>query len=217
MTSPEPAILRLVTGFCIRQTEWFQPLSATTTPIHGSVNRLLFGHLWQRLLAWIIDLFMFYLFLALLAQIGRAIAGTDWVRRYEYDMIDGGSAANVWLLMLILIWFASFNAWGLTPGKCLVGLRIVDRVGQRPGVRRSLLRLWGLTIAALLCAVTYGLQRNGDRYDNGTLVEVLQVIALLALPAWLIGSLCVVVTRNNQSAGDLLSGTYVVRTSRNHR
>ena len=87
-------------------------------------------------------------------------------------------------LGLIILWFWVPEAlWGATLGKRLAKIRVVDRAGHPPGFLRAAAR---------------------------TLLRVIEVNPLLAggLPAYLVFRF----TKHGQRLGDLLAGTFVVRS-----
>lgn len=89
----------------------------------------------------------------------------------------------IWLGAVVLYFPVGEAFWGRTLGKLLTGMVVVDETGRAPGVLRALLR---------------------------TLLRVFEVNPLLAggIPA----AIAVAVTKKRQRLGDMVAGTYVVRT-----
>jgi uncharacterized RDD family membrane protein YckC len=111
--------------------------------------------LWRRLAAWCCDLTaicsigcLFFWAAAALAR--RDLPGPSWDVLTE----PGRAGATLWLLGLLLVaaltllYLALFTALGgETPGKQLLGLRVIDRWGQAPSAGRSVVRA-GLAVGS---------------------------------------------------------------------
>jgi uncharacterized RDD family membrane protein YckC len=68
-------------------------------------------------------------------------------------LLDGNAASEALLalsgILLFLYFFLFHAARGQTPGKQLLGLRVIDAYGNRPGVPRTLLRTLAYALSAL--------------------------------------------------------------------
>lgn len=117
--------------------------------------------LWRRLCAWCVDLVLIssvslLFFVAAAAIVRRDLLGPG------LDVLAEPSRATgmLWLLglslfgLLTLLYLALFTALGgETPGKRLLGLRVIDRWGQAPSAGRSLVRA-GLALGSAAFALT---------------------------------------------------------------
>jgi len=160
----------------------------------------------RRIGAWIVDLLLFLLLssffgptpLSPLAQYVEVppgvtdacgtlrdngdAAGCVEVGDRAYFTSDGDAAiqALVSLAWFILIYGVLQGLKGVTPGKALFGVQVVDRQGQPPGVGRSLLRSilwivdgapWCFPLVGLITAMaTKGHRRVGDMVANTLVV-----------------------------------------------
>ncbi len=78
------------------------------------------------------------------------------------SFVFGGEAAQALSIVMTLVIFQAavgiywwFYATGWSPGRALVGIRIVDAVGQRPGARRGIGRLLMMQISGLAIGIGY--------------------------------------------------------------
>jgi len=131
------------------------------------------------------------------SQNGRGIVGLRWAATWVDWLVIG---AAFWVLFEVSPrWRSFFLLWcvlvplyfvigegvdGFTLGKRALGLRVVDKAGNVPGVRRAFIR---------------------------SLLRIVEVnpILLGGLPAAII----VMCSRHGQRLGDMLAGTYVVTTA----
>ncbi|MEU3777502.1 RDD family protein [Streptomyces sp. NPDC032472] len=93
------------------------------------------------------------------ARFGRRLSGVaiDWIacQVIAYGLITGGNAAatgNWTLALFVALSILTVGTVGFTPGKRLVGLRVVSESGGRLGLGRVVLRtlLLALVIPALI-------------------------------------------------------------------
>lgn len=93
------------------------------------------------------------------ARFGRRLGGVaiDWIacQVIAYGLITGGNAAatgNWTLALFVALSILTVGTVGFTPGKRLVGLRVVSESGGRLGLGRVVLRtlLLALVIPALI-------------------------------------------------------------------
>ncbi|HUB06792.1 MAG TPA: RDD family protein [Myxococcales bacterium] len=102
---------------------------------------------WRRLLAWVADLAALAMVVAMFLWVATRMVhhgspsrqtGLDWLAEtllsYRKLWIPGGSLAAV-LAVLYLTLFTALG--GQTPGKRLLGLRVIDRAGGCPSPLRS--------------------------------------------------------------------------------
>jgi uncharacterized RDD family membrane protein YckC len=87
----------------------------------------------------------------------------------------------LWAAAVVFYFVALEGRWGLTLGKLAMKIRVVDRSGQPPGIRRASVRM---------------------------LLRLLEVNPLLlgGVPAGLVACL----SKSRQRLGDMLAGTYVL-------
>jgi uncharacterized RDD family membrane protein YckC len=104
--------------------------------------------LWRRLLAWCIDFALISTMTSLFFWAAAAMVRRD-LPRPDLDLLlvpsrTSATLALMWLLlfaMMTLLYLALFTALGgETPGKGLLGLRVIDRWGQTPSAGRSVVR-----------------------------------------------------------------------------
>jgi uncharacterized RDD family membrane protein YckC len=135
-------------------------------------------------------------------QIARSYDASIIVRRWLARVVDGFAMLVVLIVVLVLaeqlripdaiVWLAVVGVWlgyfivfetwlGRTPGKMLIGLRVVDENGENPGFRRA-------SIRALL-----------------SLIE-LNPVLFGGLPA----AIVVFGSEKRQRLGDMAAGTYVL-------
>lgn len=136
----------------------------------------------RRLLATIADMAIFCAVCALLAlPVVRAVDWTALPRDLEQvtnTVSDPGwiSHASGVLGMWIALWWCYFAVgWGIlgaTPGKWLLGLRIVDHRGRSPiGLTRAILRMVAYTVSSL--TLGFGHMMLVFRADRRSLHDIL--------------------------------------------
>ena len=178
----------------------------------------------RRLAAFMTD----YLMVNLLPLILFVLVGIFWVSKEEINNLDflattvprflAGFAITKWLL-LILYFTVMEGCTGRTVGKRLMGLTVVNREGERPGIMRALIRAFAIPGC-------FGITLTWLIYD------ALSAPATLDLADWLLSegqlllvyliptTLCVLTMRNGNRLRGLhgfISGTRVVRLSDNHQ
>jgi uncharacterized RDD family membrane protein YckC len=113
----------------------------------------------RRFFAFLVDMVLFIVFLALgLTAIVSATEGSP-----EETL---GLAALIWIVASYFAYFAGSElVFGASPGGLLTGLRVVDERGRRPGLglclKRQLARIFR-TLAAVLTAVQFSKARTTD-------------------------------------------------------
>jgi uncharacterized RDD family membrane protein YckC len=84
--------------------------------------------------------------------------------------VNGDALAEIGLVLLAILAFLYFFIFhalrGQTPGKRLVGVRVIDAFGQRPSLSRALLRTAAYVPSALLLALGF-LWIGFDREKRG--------------------------------------------------
>lgn len=123
--------------------------------------------LWRRVIAFWLDAFV----VTLLCLLAAAITGLV----VPFDESYGFGAAAMWMIPAFFLWFCGPAVLPNTPGKYLLGIRVMDqRTGGKPRIRQCLTRsltigLW--PIEAALVAFSASKRRLGDRWA-GTLVAL---------------------------------------------
>jgi uncharacterized RDD family membrane protein YckC len=153
--------------------------------------------LWRRLSAWCVDLVLigtvsFLFFYAAAAMVHRDLLGPG------FDLLAEPSRATglLWLFglllfaLLTLLYLALFTALGgETPGKGLLGLRVIDRWGQAPSAGRSVARAVLALGSAAFALTGFFLvlfdRRRQSLHDKlaGTFVVLRRSIAIAGSPA----------------------------------
>jgi uncharacterized RDD family membrane protein YckC len=74
-------------------------------------------------------------------------------------LLDGNAASEALLSLSAILFFLYFfvfhAARGQTPGKKLLGLRVIDAYGARPGLLRTLLRTAGYLLSLAPCSLGF--------------------------------------------------------------
>ena len=115
----------------------------------------------ERALAGVVDGIIILPLFALLAWAGSAVTGVRIPRAREitFDLVVGlliekNGPVVFWVILLVLLvflyCFIFIAARGQTPGKRLVGVRVVTWYGEPPTLVRSLVRTFGYLLSAAL-------------------------------------------------------------------
>jgi uncharacterized RDD family membrane protein YckC len=115
----------------------------------------------ERALAGVVDGLIILPLFALLAWAGSVVTGVHIPRAREitFDLIVGlliekNGPVIFWVVLLVLLaflyCFIFIAARGQTPGKRLMGVRVVTWYGEPPTLMRSLLRTFGYLLSAAL-------------------------------------------------------------------
>jgi uncharacterized RDD family membrane protein YckC len=163
---------------------------AIETPEHIVFRHRLAGPS-RRLLAYLVDMFVCYgAFFAVAVVVFVGALGTEALSRAAQDA-ETTTGVGIGLLLILLfaikwVYFTVLEArWGTTPGKRLLGCRVVTLTGRPPGFAAAALR--NVLRAADALPLSYG-------------TGVLSVAGLVSMSA----------TRTFQRLGDLVAGTLVV-------
>lgn len=157
------------------------------------VARRTFGFLIDLVLWWAIS---FGLFFALAKQGAPELAASGKKVEPYFNVTSNGDtwfvqSGTAWLwfalCMLVLLGLAVVlqSLTGATPGKLLVGVRVVGADGQRAGMGRNLVRLLGWSVDGLPWFIVFGIA----------------------------GFVTALNAKGNRRVGDMWAGTYVVRAS----
>ena len=69
--------------------------------------------------------------------------------------MSSSSTCALSAILFFLYFFVFHAARGQTPGKKLLGLRVIDAYGGRPGLLRTLLRTAGYLLSLLPCSLGF--------------------------------------------------------------
>jgi uncharacterized RDD family membrane protein YckC len=139
-----------------------QPTAAGPEGSHGpEVLHFRVAGFFERALAGVVDGIIILPLFALLAWGGSAVTGVRIPRAREitFDLIVGliiekNGPVVFWVVMLVILvflyCFIFIAARGQTPGKRLVGVRVVTWYGEPPTLARSLVRTFGYLVSAAL-------------------------------------------------------------------
>lgn len=112
------------------------------------------GGFWIRSLAFLVDVAL----VAALAAAGGILVGVavqiggvfSSASQADLDWLEG-TATTLFSVVIALCYFALFVGWrGQTPGKMLLGLKIIRTSGEEVGYARALVRWLGQCLSALL-------------------------------------------------------------------
>jgi uncharacterized RDD family membrane protein YckC len=120
-------------------TEVF-PNSATTTAYAGIITRAV---------AFAIDVAIVQVILFLIGVVVALIIGAFSNFNIDGDVETFLGAAGAWILAFTIYCTAFWSLTGQTPGMRALGIEVTTCTGERLGVRRSLLRLVGMVLAAI--------------------------------------------------------------------
>jgi uncharacterized RDD family membrane protein YckC len=103
-----------------------------------------------RLASYAIDAFLVSALFSLVSA--GAVWIVDLVTGRSYDASDVGSVAGgvIFLVWLLLYFWAPMAAWGRTLGMAIMGLELVRRDGERAGAGRAAIRVVTFPISALV-------------------------------------------------------------------
>jgi uncharacterized RDD family membrane protein YckC len=81
---------------------------------------------------------------AVLALVASLVGGDQ-----EFGTIERFLAAVAWATVVGFYFVLFWSTTGQTPGMRLMGLRVLDRAGDHPGISRSCVRLVGLVLCII--------------------------------------------------------------------
>ena len=123
--------------------------------ISDNSQKFLYGGFWRRTFAFLIDLFIVKLLNIVLIGFGIV---ASWKAMNDLNLTSP-SEDLVFLLMglftltgivLFFSYFLYFNVAGQTPGKKMLGLKIVSQTGEPPRLSQAITRTFGLFISCIL-------------------------------------------------------------------
>ena len=173
------------------QGDAVQHLAAATAGGPGELPAMLVScSLRRRLACLAIDQALAWGVVLVLASIALAVAGVD--EEPAPDTREARLLEVVGLLSLVapFFYFWVWNSAGYTPGKQMLGVRIVNARGEPPGMMRGFAR----TVASLLVLFSFGFSYAWAAWDSDAARPLAE--------------------GHGQAWHDKLSGTFVVRVER---
>ena len=108
-----------------------------------------------RLIAWLIDRAIIVVVFWLIAFIGDFVVGSFSWERESYQIIMNVVVVIVDIIIYLLYYVGGWMVTGQTPGKSIMGLRVIRTDGKRLKLRNALVRLVGYWISTLLFFMGY--------------------------------------------------------------
>lgn len=172
----------------------------------GAEIRLTLSTAALRLAAFIID-FMVFIVLMILVQIfAISNSSNGWFSRDDTELLTEALLYVIWFLLRNFYWVVfESGRWAATPGKRIVGLRVVARDGGHLSLGAILARNFSREIEVFLpmaVAITVLASSQGLNLLIN-LMLFLWVSCFLFFPVF---------NRDKLRLGDLIAGTYVIRT-----
>ena len=164
---------------------------------------------YRRVIALCFDILIEYFYLRIIANIIESIA------RHNPNPDGFMETQAIALLLLVPIFIyhplMEITMNGQSIGKKIMGIRVVNEMGGRPGISQFLIR-WLLRISDLWMAILLVLLLSSPyTFRNGE-----TTFLMLAAFSFLITDIILVVTsKKRQRIGDILAGTIIVRTHTN--
>lgn len=156
----------------------------------------------KRMIAWIVDLLLLfiYAYLMLFFVYGNVMASLEdglWQHKTELVLVLFTVVLPVMLYHLL---FEIFNH-GRSPGKVLLGLKVINKEGAAASLSQSLLR-W------ILCFPNYFSLLIIYAYQPDIFIAVMLVLAATGIP----DVITIAVSKYGQRLGDLAADTLIVDT-----
>lgn len=162
---------------------------------------------YRRLLSFIIDVLIEYFYLRIAGEIYSSIEnGSSWDRDSQYNMHAVGLLLFLPILLYHPIMEITMN--GQSLGKKIMGIRVVNEIGGRPGISQFLIR-WLLRVSDLWIAVLILIMISNPDFMR----DAESTFIILAALGFLITDIVLVVsTKKSQRIGDILAKTILIRT-----
>jgi uncharacterized RDD family membrane protein YckC len=162
---------------------------------------------YRRLISLVIDVVIEYFYLRIAIEIYKAIArNSGWDADTQYNLQAVGLLLFLPILLYHILLEITMN--GQSIGKKIMGIRVVNENGGRPGISQFLIR-WLLRVSDLWIAVILILLLSSAFTESAETTFI--VIAALA---FLITDIVLVVSsKKSQRIGDILAKTILIRTN----
>jgi uncharacterized RDD family membrane protein YckC len=162
---------------------------------------------YRRLLALLIDMIIQFFYLRIANEIYKSIAmNSSWDIDSNYNM----QAVGLLLFLPILLYhpLQEITMNGQSIGKKILGIRVVNEIGGRPGISQFLIR-WLLRVSDLWIAIILIiLLSTPDLFKDAE-----STFIVLAALAFIITDIVLVVSsKKGQRIGDMLAKTILIRT-----
>jgi uncharacterized RDD family membrane protein YckC len=162
---------------------------------------------YRRLLALLIDMIIQFFYLRIANEIFKSIAtSSSWDMDSSYNL----QAVALLLFLPILVYhpLQEITMNGQSIGKKILGIRVVNEIGGRPGISQFLIR-WLLRVSDLWIAIILIiLVTTPDLFKDAE-----STFIVLAALAFIITDIVLVVSsKKGQRIGDLLAKTILIRT-----
>jgi uncharacterized RDD family membrane protein YckC len=157
----------------------------------------------RRLLSLLIDMLAQYMYLLIAVELFKAIAQNSSL--WDADTWHNMQAVAIILFLPPLLYHVVLEITmnGQSIGKKIMGLRVVNENGGRPGISQFMIR-WLLRDIWFLFLLAIGISGSGGESVFITLAVVIYFIAEIIL---------VVSSKKGQRIGDMLAKTILIRTS----
>lgn len=162
---------------------------------------------YRRLLALIIDMVILFFYLRIAAEIFKSsISGIAW---------DADEQLNIWALMLLIFFLPvliyhpvmEITMNGQSIGKKIMGIRVVNENGGRPGISQFLIR-WLIRDVWFLLILLISIQTADQAGEKAQ--STFTILAMLAY--FIIDIVLVATSKKGQRIGDILAHTILIRT-----
>ncbi len=163
---------------------------------------------YRRMLAWVIDFIIQYVYLIIAGKIFDSFHRN--ANPFDSDTNYNLAAIRLLLIVPVMLYHVvqEITLNGQSIGKKIMGLRIVDEHGGKPGISQYLIRwllrvsdLWMLIVLILLIQLTHSPDAEG-------------IFVLLLILGFLVTDVVMVVSsRKGQRIGDMLAHTILIRTN----
>lgn len=160
---------------------------------------------YRRLISLLIDVVIEYFYLRIAGEIYDTIQGSSWDIDSRYNMQAVGLLLFLPVLLYHVLMEITMN--GQSIGKKIIGIRVVNENGGRPGISQFIIR-WLLRVSDLWIAIVIFIILSNP--DFGRDVETTFII--LAALGFLVTDIVLVVTsKKGQRIGDILAKTILIR------
>jgi len=163
---------------------------------------------YRRMIALFIDMVIEYFYLRIAGEIYSSIS--EQRNYFDMDARYDLWAIGLMLLLPIMLYHIvqEITMNGQSIGKKIMGLRVVDENGGKPGISQYLIR-WLLRLSDLWIVMIIFFLLSGPRLDN-----IQTIFIVLFGVGFLIADIILVVSsKKGQRIGDLLAHTILIRTN----
>lgn len=161
---------------------------------------------YRRLISLLIDVVIEYFYLRIAGEIYNTIqGGSGWDIDSRYNMQAIGLLLFLPVLLYHVLMEITMN--GQSIGKKIIGIRVVNENGGRPGISQFIIR-WLLRVSDLWIALVIFIILSNPDFGH----DVETTFIILAALGFLITDIVLVVTsKKGQRIGDILAKTILIR------